>query len=113
MGDHPQHLMIGDSKKWVTRNSLRNICNHLAFISQIKPKKFQKALVNNYQAMAMHEELNQSKRKNIWTLLPKLNNHTIIGTRWVFRSKIDENDIIIRNKSRLIARGYNQEEGRI
>ena len=45
--------------------------------------------------------------------MPKLSNHnhTIIGTKWVFRNKLNENGIIIRNKARLIAKGYNQEEG--
>ena len=36
-----------------------------------------------------------------------------IGNRkkWVFKNKADENGNIVRNKARLIARGYNQEEG--
>ncbi|GKF36809.1 copia protein, partial [Tanacetum coccineum] len=36
---------------------------------------------------------------------------TIIGTKWVFRNKLDENDIISQNKARLVAQGYNQQEG--
>ena len=40
----------------------------------------------------------------------KLDNHTIIVARWVFRNKLDENDIIIRNKAMLVAKGYNQEK---
>ncbi|GJV59374.1 retrovirus-related pol polyprotein from transposon TNT 1-94 [Tanacetum coccineum] len=36
---------------------------------------------------------------------------TIIGTKWVFRNKLDENGIISRNKARLVAQGYNQREG--
>ncbi|GJW13883.1 retrovirus-related pol polyprotein from transposon TNT 1-94 [Tanacetum coccineum] len=36
---------------------------------------------------------------------------TIIGTKWVFRNKLDENDIVSRNKARLVAQGYNQQEG--
>ena len=54
----------------------------------------------------MHEELNQFKRNNIWTLVPKLDNHTIIGTRWVFRNMLEENGITITNIARLIAKGY-------
>jgi len=34
----------------------------------------------------------------------------IIGTKWVFRNKMDEYGNIVRNKARLVARGYNQEE---
>ncbi|GKB48276.1 copia protein [Tanacetum coccineum] len=36
---------------------------------------------------------------------------TIIGTKWVFRNKLDENGVVSRNKSRLVAQGYNQQEG--
>jgi len=35
----------------------------------------------------------------------------IIGTKWDFRNKLDENEIITTNKARLVAKGYNQEEG--
>nr|GEW24978.1 copia protein [Tanacetum cinerariifolium] len=36
---------------------------------------------------------------------------TIIGTKWVFRNKLDENGIVSRNKATLVAQGYNQQEG--
>jgi len=35
----------------------------------------------------------------------------VIGTKWVFRNKLDETGTIIRNKAQLVAKGYNQEEG--
>lgn len=37
--------------------------------------------------------------------------HRVIDTKWVFRNKLDENGVITRNKARLVAQGYNQEEG--
>nr|GEY02792.1 copia protein [Tanacetum cinerariifolium] len=40
-----------------------------------------------------------------------LRNMTIIGTKWVFRNKLDKNGIVSRNKARLVAQGYNQQEG--
>nr|GEU35718.1 copia protein [Tanacetum cinerariifolium] len=40
-----------------------------------------------------------------------LRNMTIIGTKWVFRNKLDENGVVSRNKARLVAQGYNQHEG--
>ncbi|GKF50908.1 copia protein, partial [Tanacetum coccineum] len=36
---------------------------------------------------------------------------TIIGTEWVFRNKLDENGVVSQNKARLVAQGYNKQEG--
>ena len=47
----------------------------------------------------------------VWELVPIPSNQSVIGTRWVFRNKMDENDIIFMNKERLVAQGFNQEEG--
>ncbi|RVW58347.1 Copia protein [Vitis vinifera] len=69
------------------------------------------ALVDENWMIAMQEELNQFERSEVWELVPRPQNQSVIGTRWVFRNKMDENDIIIRNKARLVAQGFNQEEG--
>ncbi|KAL8108993.1 hypothetical protein AgCh_025187 [Apium graveolens] len=44
-------------------------------------------------------------------IVPAPNNRSVIGTKWVFRNKTDENGVVTRNKSRLVAKGYSQEEG--
>ena len=59
----------------------------------------------------MQEELNQFESSNVWTLVPRPSNHSIIGTKWVFRNKLDKSGIIVRNKARLVAQGYSQKEG--
>ncbi|GJY97344.1 retrovirus-related pol polyprotein from transposon TNT 1-94 [Tanacetum coccineum] len=61
--------------------------------------------------IAMQEELNQFIANDVWELVPKPRNLTNIGTKWVFRNKLDENGIVSRNKARLVAQGYNQQEG--
>ena len=58
----------------------------------------------------MQEELNQFERNNIWTLVARPKNHPITGTKLVYRNKLDENGNVIRNKARLVAKNYNQEE---
>ena len=58
----------------------------------------------------MQEELNQFERNEVWELVPKPNDQSVIGTKWVYKNKMDENGIIIRNKARLVAQGYNQQE---
>ena len=59
----------------------------------------------------MQEELNQFERNKVWTLVPRPKHHPIIGTKWVFRNKMNEEGIITRNKARPVAKGYNQKEG--
>ena len=110
--DHPVEQILGEPSQGVsTRSSLRNICNHTAFLSQIEPKNIDDALLDESWILAMQEELNQFERNDVWTLVPRPKNHTIIGTKWVFRNKKDESGVITRNKARLVAQGFNQEEG--
>ncbi|GJS79766.1 putative ribonuclease H-like domain-containing protein [Tanacetum coccineum] len=59
----------------------------------------------------MQEELLQFKLHEVWTLVDLPNRKRAIGTKWVFRNKKDERGIVIRNKARLVAQGYTQEEG--
>ncbi|KAJ9544821.1 hypothetical protein OSB04_024528 [Centaurea solstitialis] len=63
------------------------------------------------QVSAMQEELAEFIRNNVWLLVPKPRKRTIIGSKWIFRNKLDEVGTIIRNKDRLVAQGYRQEEG--
>ena len=55
----------------------------------------------------MHEELHQFERNKVWHLVPRPLNGSVIGTKWVYRNKINEQGQIIRNKVRLVAKGYN------
>ena len=59
----------------------------------------------------MQEELNQSERNKVWSLVSRPKHHPIIGAKWVFRNKINEQGVITRNKARLVAKSYNEEEG--
>ncbi|GKB90847.1 copia protein, partial [Tanacetum coccineum] len=75
------------------------------------PKNVNEALTDDSWIVAMQEELNQFIANDIWELVPQPRNMTIIGTKWVFRNKLDENGIVSRNKARFVAQGYNQQEG--
>ncbi|GJX21190.1 retrovirus-related pol polyprotein from transposon TNT 1-94 [Tanacetum coccineum] len=63
------------------------------------------------KVIAMQEELNQFISNDVWELVPNPKDMTIIGTKWVFRNKLDKNGVVSRNKARLVAQGYNQQEG--
>ncbi|KAI3814170.1 hypothetical protein L1987_18917 [Smallanthus sonchifolius] len=77
----------------------------------VEPKRIDEALKHNSWIEAMQEELLQFKRQDVWKLVNLPPGQTAIGTRWVFRNKQDERGIIVKNKARLVAQGYTQEEG--
>ncbi|GKA26276.1 retrovirus-related pol polyprotein from transposon TNT 1-94 [Tanacetum coccineum] len=76
----------------------------------IEPKNVNEALGYERWVVAMQDELNQFIANDVWDLVPLPKEHTIIGTKWVYRNKLDENGIVSRNKARLVAQGYNQQE---
>ncbi|GJW07942.1 retrovirus-related pol polyprotein from transposon TNT 1-94 [Tanacetum coccineum] len=80
-------------------------------LQEMKPKNVNEALTDDSWIVAMQEELNQFIANDVWELVPQPRNMTIIGTKWVFRNKLDENGIVSQNKARLVAQGYNQQEG--
>ena len=59
----------------------------------------------------MHDELLQFQRNDVWTLVPRLEGEHIVGTKWIFCNKTDEEGNVIRNEAWLVAHGYSQMEG--
>ena len=43
-----------------------------------------------------YEELNQFTRNNVWYLVPRPKDKHVIGTKWIFKKKQDENEVIVR-----------------
>ncbi|KAK1384246.1 hypothetical protein POM88_021981 [Heracleum sosnowskyi] len=109
---HTPDLIIGDPDASVrTRSATNNECLYHAFLSQTEPKKVDEALQDANWITAMQEELNEYERNEVWTLVPRPKNRSIVGTKWVFRNKTDSEGVITRNKARLVAKGYSQQEG--
>ena len=110
--DHPLDTIIGDISRGVqTRSRLASFCEHFSFVSSIEPKKIDKALKDVDWVNAMHEELNNFTRNQVWKLVERSKDHNVIGTKWVFRNKQDQDGIVVRNKAGLVAQVYTQVEG--
>ncbi|GJR10961.1 retrovirus-related pol polyprotein from transposon TNT 1-94 [Tanacetum coccineum] len=109
--NHPLENVIGNLNQRTLRSQAQNQSNFFCFISTIEPKNVNEALGDESWIVAMQEELNQFVANDVWELVPQPRNMTIIGTKWVFRNKLDENGVVSRNKARLVAQGYNQQEG--
>nr|GEZ33210.1 hypothetical protein [Tanacetum cinerariifolium] len=93
-----------------TSHELLQFCLFLYFLSQEEHKKIFDALKDPSWVESMQEELLQFKIQNVWVLVDCPKGVRPIGTKWVFKNKKDERGIVIRNKARLVAQGYTQEE---
>jgi hypothetical protein len=106
--NHPADQILGDISKGVTtRSRLANFCEHHSFVSSIEPFRIEETLLDPDWVLAMQEELNNFKRNEVWSLVPRPKQN-IVGTKWVFRNKQDEHGVVTRNKARLVAKGYAQ-----
>ncbi|GJU51659.1 retrovirus-related pol polyprotein from transposon TNT 1-94, partial [Tanacetum coccineum] len=81
-----------------------------AFLNSVEPKNYKEALKESCWIEAIQEELNEFERLEVWDLLPRPDCVMIINLKWVFKVKLDELGGVLKNKARLVARGYRQEE---
>jgi hypothetical protein len=103
---------VGDISKGVqTRSHIASFCEHLYFVSCVEPNRVDEALFDVDWVNAMHEELNNFTRNEVCELVERPKNHNVIGTKWVFWNKHNEDGLVVRNKARLVAQGYTQVEG--
>ncbi|GJS61643.1 putative ribonuclease H-like domain-containing protein [Tanacetum coccineum] len=105
---HPKNQIIGDPKSAVEiRGMSKKSSREHAMISYIQKQK-----------RTNHKWLKQCKKsafslrfRKVWTLSGLPYGKKAIGTKWVYRNKKDERGIVVRNKAKLVAQGYKQEEG--
>ncbi|GJU59135.1 retrovirus-related pol polyprotein from transposon TNT 1-94 [Tanacetum coccineum] len=100
-----------DEEEAIKVTEKKNLKNDIEDETLEIDKNVNEAIVDKSWILAMKEELNQFIAKDVWELVPQPKNMTIIGTKWVFRNKLYENGVVSRNKARLVAQGYNQQEG--
>nr|GFA09402.1 retrovirus-related Pol polyprotein from transposon TNT 1-94 [Tanacetum cinerariifolium] len=102
------------SRPVLIRNQLRSdgdMCMYALTVSTMEPKNVKEAMTDPAWIDSMQEELFQFKRLDVWVLVPAPDNISPLTLKWLFKNKHDEEKTVIRNKSRLVVRGYRQEEG--
>ncbi|XP_024965966.1 uncharacterized protein LOC112506178 [Cynara cardunculus var. scolymus] len=87
-----------------------NECLFVNFFGAIEPKKPYEELQDPDWIKTMQDELREFERNQVWRLVPRPKDKSIIGIKWVFLNKKDETGIVVRNKVRLVAKGYCQQE---
>ncbi|GKE81087.1 putative ribonuclease H-like domain-containing protein, partial [Tanacetum coccineum] len=96
---HPKSQILGDPKSAMQTRS------------KVQTKSGAHALLNDSWVQAMQEELLQFKLQQVWVLVDLPHGMKVIDTKWAYRNKRDERGVVMRNKARLVAQGYTQEEG--
>nr|GEZ30838.1 hypothetical protein [Tanacetum cinerariifolium] len=113
--DHPLEQVIGEpSRPVLTSNQLQtdgDMCMYALTMSTIESKNVKEAMTDPVWIESMQEELLQFKRMDVWMLVPAPDNISPLTLKWIFKNKNDEENTVIRNKSRLVVRGYRQKEG--
>nr|GFD17705.1 retrovirus-related Pol polyprotein from transposon TNT 1-94 [Tanacetum cinerariifolium] len=113
--DHPLKNIIGQLSRPVsTRLQLYEqalFCYYEAFLTSVEPKTYKEALTQACWIEAMQEELNEFEHLEVWELVPRPDQVMVITLKLIYKVKLDELGGILKNKARLVARGYRQEEG--
>ena len=111
--NHPIDLVMGDPSGGIRtrRRQYVSFCEHYSFVSYLEPTNVDEALEDSDWVMSMQEELNNFTYNEVWVLEERPQDKNIIGTKWVFHNKQDEDGVVIRNKAGLVAKGFAQVEG--
>ncbi|GJR20070.1 putative ribonuclease H-like domain-containing protein [Tanacetum coccineum] len=125
---HPDHQISEHNSKWTKDHPLENIigelarpvstrlqlheqtmfCYYDAFLTAVEPKTYKDALTQACWIEAMQEELNEFERLEVWELVPRPDKVMVTTLEWIYKEKLDELGGILKNKARLVARGYRQ-----
>nr|GFA81143.1 retrovirus-related Pol polyprotein from transposon TNT 1-94 [Tanacetum cinerariifolium] len=83
----------------------------ISVLSKIEPKNFKSTIIEDCWFQAMHDEIHEFDRLQVWELVPQPECVMIIALKWIYKVKLDEYGDVLKNKARLVAKGYRQEEG--
>nr|GEZ48486.1 hypothetical protein [Tanacetum cinerariifolium] len=87
------------------------MCMFALTVSRTEPKNIKEAMVDSAWIESMQEELHQFDRLDAWELVDRPLCKNVINMKWLWKNKRDEENIVIRKKSRLVAKGYAQKKG--
>jgi hypothetical protein len=77
----------------------------------LEPKNFNEAIKYDHWVKAMNDELDQIEKNNTWEMVHRPEGKNVIGYKWIFKNKLNEQGQVVRKKARLVCKGYAQIEG--
>jgi hypothetical protein len=105
------HSNLNERATHSSRSAHLSYFINMLFVALFKPRDVGHALSDSSWVNAMHEELENFERNQVWTFVERLRDVNVIGTKWVFKNKQGKDGEVVRNKARLVAQGFSQVEG--
>jgi len=104
------HPMVTRSKKGIIKPNPRyGLLTHK--VKNAEPKTVTEALKHPGWTAAMHEEYDNCQEAQTWSLVPYTPDMNVLGSKWVFQTKLNADGSLDKLKARLVAKGFDQEEG--
>nr|GFA57689.1 hypothetical protein [Tanacetum cinerariifolium] len=101
--------LIESPYKQLTTNALWYL--YSSVLSKIELKNFKSAIIKDCWFQAMQDEIHEFDRLQVWELVPQPDCVMIIVLKWIYKVKLDEYGDVLKNKERLVGKGYRQEKG--
>ncbi|GJV67083.1 integrase, catalytic region, zinc finger, CCHC-type containing protein [Tanacetum coccineum] len=86
-------------------------CYFYAFLTSVEPKNFKQAMTEPSWIDAMQEEIYEFQRLEVWELVPCPDKVLLVKLKWIYKVKTYEFGRVLKNKARLVAQGFRQDEG--
>ncbi|GKF58024.1 retrovirus-related pol polyprotein from transposon TNT 1-94, partial [Tanacetum coccineum] len=112
--DHLIANMIDDPSRSISTRKQLKIdamwCYFDAFLTSVEPQNFKQAMTEPSWIDAMQKEIHEFERLKVWELVPCPDKVFLIKIKWIYKVKIDKFGRVLKNKARLVAQGFRQEE---
>nr|GEX07092.1 copia protein [Tanacetum cinerariifolium] len=103
--DHPlEQVIVNPSQSVRTRRQLESnaeMCMFALTVSRTEPKNIKEAMADSAWIESIQEELHQFDRLDVWELVDRPLCINVINLKWLWKNKRDEENTVIRNKSRI------------
>jgi hypothetical protein len=99
---------LNERVTWSSRSAHLSYFTNTLFVTLFEPRDVGHAFFDSSLVNAMHEELENFERNQVWMFVEPPHDVNVIGTKWVFKNKQGKDGEVVRNKARLVAQGFSQ-----
>lgn len=77
----------------------------------VEAKCLEEAVMDGAWPKAMEDEIAVIEKNSTWELVDRPSDKEVIGVKWIYKTKLNLDGSVQKNKVRLVAKGYSQQPG--